>query len=129
MRRFLIAIQMGTTAYEEHVFNLVTSRVDGSGIIADKTKGVLIALTPSEVQQMQMSAPHQRFLPSTNDDARPTTKDGMAAFAERDYAEARHIFEALLDEDPQDEAVRRNLAAVLVTMGDKAAAHLVLGVG
>ena len=50
----------------------------------------------------------------------------MAAFASGDYEQSREILEALLKENPADNAVRKNLAVAYVTLGDKAAARKIL---
>lgn len=51
MMDFLYAIQMGTTARENHVFNLI-GYDGGAGAIVDVTKGVTIELTPGEYEAM-----------------------------------------------------------------------------
>jgi len=51
MMEFLYAIQMGTTARENHVFNLV-GYDGGAGAIVDTTKGVTIELTAGEYDAM-----------------------------------------------------------------------------
>jgi len=51
MMEFLSAIQLGTTARENHVFNLV-GYDGGAGAIVDVTKGVTIELTTGEYEAM-----------------------------------------------------------------------------
>ncbi len=47
----------------------------------------------------------------------------MKAFEERDLSRAGEILEALLERNPSDDVVRRNLAAVRYAQGDRQAAR------
>jgi hypothetical protein len=121
---FLIAIQMGTTAREEHVYGLIRS-FDGGGFVMDPTKRVMISLTPQEVANQsiaaydgQASAPHDK-----GSDGGPVMDTALEAFKAKDYDRARQILEALHAAYPRDDTVRRNLAVAYVTLGDKQAAR------
>ena len=125
---FLLAIQMGTTAEEEHVSGLVRF-FDGSGMIVDRTKGVMISLTPLEVAERWDVTGGVDLAPAPRDEGigrGPTMETAMEAFAAKDYDRARQILEKLLVAHPGDNTMRRNLAVVYVTTGDKQAARDVL---
>lgn len=126
MPDFLTAIQMGTTAREEHVYNLIRSQVDGSGWIQDATKGVIIYLTPQELQTRSFQG--KAGLVYTPDEVfgfrtGPPMDAALEAIAAKDYDRARQILEELQAAHPDNDTVRRNLAVVYVTIGDKQAAR------
>jgi hypothetical protein len=126
---FLIAIQMGTTVKEEHVYNVVRL-INGSGLIMDPTKGVIIELTPAEMRDHWRSAgPMTTNTAAKEEDARggPLMKDAMDAFDARDYERSRDILEKLHQTHPDDQVVRKNLAVVYVALGDKESARRVVG--
>jgi hypothetical protein len=133
MPDFLMAIQMGTTAKEEHVYNLVRFQPDGSGMIVDSTKNVMIELSPLEVQARwsaesgvdQVATPDEPSAIS----AGPSMNAVLEAFAAQDYDRARQILEKLHAAHPGDDTVRKNLAVVYVTIGDKQAARALLQSG
>jgi Flp pilus assembly protein TadD len=53
----------------------------------------------------------------------------LEAFAAQDYDRARQILEKLHAAHPGDDTVRKNLAVVYVTIGDKQAARALLQSG
>ena len=53
-------------------------------------------------------------------------RQAMEAFASGEYEKSREILEALLKENPNDKAVRKNLAVAYLKLGDKAAAKKIL---
>jgi|GEM_PF-6108149 len=124
---FLMAIQMGTTVREEHVYNLVRFH-EGRGLIVDPTKGVMIGLTSAEMDR-QWDATRTVDLDTVVAEMGkgPAMKEAMAAFAAGQYERCRDSLEALLQRHPEDTYIRRNLAAVYVTLGDKESAKRVLG--
>lgn len=121
---FLIAIQMGTTAKEEHVYGLIRS-FDGGGFVVDPTKRVMISLTPQEVADQSIAAySGQASAPrGEGSDGGPTLDTALEAFNSKDYDRARQILEALHAAYPRDDTVRKNLAVVYVTLDDKQAAR------
>jgi len=132
---FLLAIQMGTTVKEEHMYNVVRL-FDGRGMIVDKTKGVMIELTRSEMTREWGRASGMAPKPDAIDeDGRPRSgsraslSEAMAAYGAKDYARAREILETLHEDHPGDAAVRKNLAVIYVTLGDREAARRVLDAG
>jgi hypothetical protein len=125
---FLVAIQMGTTVKEQHVFN-ITRFPDGSGCIVDTTKGVIIGLTRREMESRWVESRAGRIEVAPDDpgsEGGAGMKEAMAAFASGQYERSRDILEALHQKFPGDEAVRKNLAAAYVTLGDKESARRVL---
>lgn len=132
---FLLAIQMGTTVKEEHVYNVVRL-FDGRGMLVDPTKGVMIELTRSEMSRQWGRAAGMAPKPDQIDEeGRPRSGSGagmseaMAAYGAKDYARARQILEKLHDEHPGDTVVRKNLAVIYVTLGDRESARRVLDAG
>lgn len=128
MMDFLLAIQMGTTAREEHVCNLVRL-ADGSGLVLDNTKGAIISLTPIEMES-QWSQSRGIDLDSALKDeglgGDPKVKEAMQAFSAGEYERSREILEALYKQYPNDEVVRKNLAVAYVTLGDKESAKKIM---
>lgn len=126
---FLVAIQMGTTAPEEHVCLLVNFP-DGSGQLVDPTKGAIIALTRAEMASRggqgldikQMLARDQ----TAGADADNVTA-AMAMYAAKDVAGSRAMLERLHARLPDDRTIRRNLAVACFAMGDKVAARALMG--
>lgn len=126
MPDFLMAIQMGTTAKEEHASVLVALS-DGSGMIVDPTKNAIVELTPLELQARwaaeggldQVSGPDA----SSGSRVGSSMDAVLKAFDAKDYGRARQILEKLHAAHPEDNTVRRNLAVVYVTLGDKQAAQ------
>lgn len=127
---FLWAIQIGTTAKEEHVYNVVRLG-DGSGLIVDATKGVIIALTPTEMVGLGEEAHDLATVLAAqkNEGAEsgPTLGEAMEAFAAGRYERSRDMLEELHKRYPRDQVIRRNLATAYVTLGDKESARRVLG--
>ena len=127
---FMNAIHMGTTATEEHVCNVVRL-ADGSGLLVDRTKGVLMSLTRAELASRWASgleALGGSGAPAAPDPGPGTTMAAaMKAFEEGDLARAGEVLEALLERQPADDVVRRNLAAVRYAQGDRQAAREILG--
>ena len=125
---FLLAIQMGSTVKEEHAYNIIRFH-DGSGIISDPTKGAIIGLTRSEMESRWAEASPYNYSEQTQDNesgAGYSMRQAMEAFASGEYEQSREILEALHIENPNDKAVRKNLAVAYVTLGDKAAAKKIL---
>ena len=125
---FLTAIQMGTTAREEHVANLVRF-ADGSGQLVDNTKGVLIDLTPQEVAERWAEAADVDTAVAVRDEGLgggAAIKAAMQAYAARDFAAARRILEQYLAAHPEDIVARKNLAVLHVAAGDRDAARRLL---
>ncbi len=121
---FLLAIQMGSTVKEEHVYNIIRFP-DGSGVISDPTKGALIGLTRSEMNSRWAESNQYNHSEQTEDaggGAGYSMHQAMEAFASAEYEQSREILEALHKENPNDMAVRKNLAVAYLTLGDKAAA-------
>lgn len=121
---FLLAIQMGSTVKEEHVFNIIRFS-DGSGTISDPTKGALIGLTRSEMNSW-WTASNQHDYSEQIQEAGYSMRQAMEAFASGEFEQSREILKSLLKENPNDNAVRKNLAVAYVTLGDKAAAKKIL---
>ena len=63
---FLLAIQMGSTVKEEHVFNIIRF-ADGSGVISDPTKGAIIGLTRSEMNSQWAAASQYNYSEQTQE--------------------------------------------------------------
>ncbi|MCP4321783.1 MAG: tetratricopeptide repeat protein [Alteromonadales bacterium] len=135
---FLYAIQMGTTAREEHIYS-VLELADGSGILMDETKGMLMGLTPSEVAKQQVintQQPGGDCVTSTlgitkpvdsSDETLASMRDAMDAYKRNEYELAQSILEALLEKSPNDDVLRRNLAVVYFSQGFKDKAKNILG--
>jgi hypothetical protein len=125
---FLVAIQMGTTVKEQHVFNIARFP-DGSGCILDPTKRVIIGLTRREMQSRWVESRAgslQVAVEEPGGEEGAGMKAALAAFAAGQYERSRDILEALHQKFPGDEAVRKNLAVAYVTLGDKESARRVM---
>lgn len=126
---FLVAIQMGTTVKEEHVYNIVRF-IDGSGVILDQTKGAIISLTRTEMRNQWAAARAIDLDTAVKNEGiggGPLMKDAMEAFAAGQYERSRDILEELHKKHLGDEVIRKNLAVAYVTLGDKESAKKVLG--
>ena len=126
---FLVAIQMGTTAPEEHVCLLVT-HTDGSGLLVDPTKGALIALTRAEMASRAGPGPgitQMLARDQTGGTGADNVAAAMALFAAKDVVNSRAMLERLYARFPDDRTIRRNLAVACFTMGDKDAARALMG--
>lgn len=125
---FLQAIQMGTTSREEHVANLV-GLANGTGLLVDRTKGAMIALTPDEMALFDEGARDIDLPTAVRDEGLgggPEMEKAMACFGRGEYESSRRILSDLLARHPEDRVVRRNLAAACISLGDKAAARRIM---
>lgn len=127
---FLMAIQMGTTVKEEHIF-LLLRFYDGSGLISDPTKGANICLTHNEMDDLWAPCRavnlDEAFEDRVDvDNLRSLLQDAIEAFSARKYELSCDILEELYKKYPGDEFVRKNLAVAYVTLGDKESARKVL---
>ncbi len=133
MADFLLAIQMGTTVREEHVYNVVRL-ANGSGLLVDPTKNVIIALTRAELARHWARGATIDAQPAAGESGPELPAGGanlheaMSAYATHDYARARDILEALHARHPGDMYVRQNLAVIYVALGDRDAARRLLSV-
>lgn len=134
---FLYAVQMGTTAKEEHV-SIMIELADGSGLLMDQIKGVMMGLTPAEVRNQPLIYTEQPGGPCVtaalgiskpiedSEDTLGTMRDAMDAYGRKDYSRAQSILEALLEKSPDDDVLRRNLAVVYASQGERDKAQLIL---
>ena len=124
---FLLAIQMGTTVKEEHV-HLVVRLANGSGLIMDKTKGAIIGLTRTEMENQWAAARTVDIDDALRDEGLGggvRVKEAMEAFAAGRFERSRDILEELHQRFPEDDVVRKNLAVAYISLGDRASAkHL-----
>lgn len=125
MAEFLLAVQMGTTAREDHI-SLVIALHDGSGLIVDPTKGVRVQLTPQELRARCVDT-GGGVSPGELANVR-VLEDAVVAYGNGDYELARRLLEQAHAEQPGDDAVRRNLAVVYHALGQEDLARAVLRV-
>lgn len=138
---FLAAIQLGHAVKEWHSWNIIRF-ADGSGLIADKTKNICIALTPEDLQRHWAAAgggpgadvggTSERTGGPGNDRATPSAPVGISeaktAFEAGRTDEAQRILEQYLAANPTDSIARTNLATVYLKLGLRDRAKSLLSV-
>ncbi len=126
---FLLAVQMGTTVQEYHAY-ILCRLFDGTGLVVDPAKGVMLDLTPAELASRWASALPPPAMERDSAAASPDGSGGLAeamqAFAAGDAARARDILAPIFRANPGDEIISKNFAAALLTLGDREAARRVL---
>ena len=144
VRDFLAAIQLGSDVQEWHAW-LTVGLADGTGLVVDPTKKVIIALTPEELAEHRARTATAAGAPigapgtvgpsaARPDDAATETRwtdelsAARAAFGAGRLDEARDRFEQLVAERPGDAIARTNLATVYLKLGQRDRAREVLGV-
>jgi hypothetical protein len=128
MPQFLLAVQMGTIAREEHVCLVVRCQSGDSGLLVDPTKGVLLELTRAELTGyggMEYITSAAATI-AAHDAPAAGMAEAMQAFAAGDFARACEVLAPLLRASPGDSVLRRNLAAALFKLGDREAARRAL---
>jgi len=129
MPDFLLTVQMGTTAEEDHAYLLIGT-ADGHGLIADPAKKAQIVLTPDEYLERSAQSPAAGDeLFDGGLDMTEVLNEAISAYESEDYGRATEILEWLHDRQPDDARVRRNLAAVYLASGRKSAATVLLSGG
>ena len=117
---FLAAIQLGHDTQEWHAW-LHVRLADGSGVLSDPTKAILIDLLPEELEE------HWADADAADVDTGPALERGIAAFRAGKLDEARRELEAFVGSHPEDPIGRHNLATVYIKLGEIERARKLLG--